>query len=81
VNSTLLKTDLKFTMKETETVRDLIFKVGQKVGENFMNEKMYVVLPVFKKINEHANKMQFLPNIADYGGVTSEKEEKRFNSA
>jgi hypothetical protein len=55
---------------EGETVRDLVSKVGVKVGENFMNEKLFVVLPVYKSSPQ---KMQFLPSIAEYGGVTTDK--------
>ena len=63
---------------ETETVRDLISKIGNKIGENFMNQKQYVVLPVYKS---SPSKMQFLPIIADYGGLTTDKQEKTFNIA
>ncbi len=57
-------------MMETETVRDLLSKIGSKIGENFMNQKQYVVLPVYLK---SPSKMQFLPMIADYGGITTDK--------
>jgi hypothetical protein len=48
VNTTMLKTELRSTLMEAETVRDLVSKIGIKVGENFMNERLFVVLPVFK---------------------------------
>lgn len=43
----MLKTELRYTMMESETVRDLLSKIGQKIGENFMNQKQFVVLPVY----------------------------------
>lgn len=68
MNTALLKTELKYTMMETETVRDLMAKISSKIGDSFMNKKQYVLLPVYK--NEMP-KMRFLPEISKYGGITT----------
>ena len=48
VNTTILKSEVKFTMRDDETLRDLLTKVGAKIGDSFMNQKLYVLLPIFK---------------------------------
>ena len=39
-------------MMEDETVRDLMLDLAKKIGENFLNNKLYVLIPVFEKSNK-----------------------------
>lgn len=78
INTTILKSEMKLTMHEEETVRDLVWKVAQKIGENFTNQKLYVLLPVYK----HQDKQRkFLPSISNYGGITTSHQDTIFTIA
>lgn len=68
VNTTLLKTSLKQVMNEDDSVSDLMQKISIKIGDNFLNKKLYVLVP---RNNNSSPQKQYLPTISQYGGVTT----------
>jgi hypothetical protein len=49
VNTAVLKTKLKFIMKEIDPVRKLMLEIANKIGETFLNQKAYVLAPIYPK--------------------------------
>jgi hypothetical protein len=69
-------------MGETETVGDLMSTIARtNIGENFLNRKLYALVPQVKAGAANPSFNQYLPTISQYGGVTSAQQDNIFNMA
>ena len=49
VNTVVLSTKLTFIVYEAETARKLLTEVANKIGDNFLNNKAYILVPIYPK--------------------------------
>ena len=63
VNTVVLKAKLNFTIKETELVRKLMQDVAVKIGETFLNQKAYILVPIYPK-----DLLMYQPVLSKFGG-------------
>jgi hypothetical protein len=49
VKTVVINTKLKFIVLESDTIRKLMQEIANKLGETFLNQKAYVLVPIYPK--------------------------------
>ncbi|CDW71590.1 UNKNOWN [Stylonychia lemnae] len=78
INTAILKSNMSIVMNQDETLRDLTDQISKRAGENFLNQKLFVIIPCQL---QSQNKNQYLATISQYGGQTTAYQENIFNIA